>query len=147
VKMRIIFLVAVMLLPASCPTSVFGKSWPKGKENSPCIPLGGVSLEGLGLTDEQRAAVERIEKERDTRVRLLREKLMIKRLELQSVFRDHRADEETIRDRVREVCALQDAWRHIVVDCRIQIRRVLTPDQLRKWCSQTDGCFPWDRGK
>ena len=62
--------------------------------------------------------------------------------ELQSVFRNPQADEETIHAEVRDALELQNECQRLVLDCRIPIGRVLTPEQLRNWCTQTGWFFP-----
>ena len=63
---------------------------------------------------------------------------MSKRLELQSVFRNPQADEEMIRANLREVFQLEDASGQLEVDYQFQIRRILSPDQLRNCPNQAD---------
>jgi Spy/CpxP family protein refolding chaperone len=111
------------------------------------LPPGSLSLERLDLAEEQRAAVERIEKAFDDRINGLQGRLMSKRLELQSVLRSPEADEQTIRARATEVFDLQNECQHMATEYLIEIRGVLTPEQLQNWCTPADWCFPWNRSK
>jgi hypothetical protein len=35
----------------------------------------------------------------------------------------------------------------MAVDCQVEIREALTPDQLQRWSATGDGCLPWSRRK
>ena len=111
------------------------------------MPPGSISLERLDLTEEQRAAVERIEKAYNDQIIGLQGRLMSKRLELQAAFRDPEADERTIRARAREVFDLQDECQHMAINYYFEIRGVLTSQQLGNWRTPADWCFPWNRRK
>jgi Spy/CpxP family protein refolding chaperone len=138
----------LILLLVFFPCAVSAQSrHPGSGMSSSCLPLGSISLERLDLAEEQRAAVQRIEKAYNDQINELHGRLMSKRLELQSVFRNPEADEQTIRARAREVFDLQDECRHMAMDYLVEIRGVLTPEQLRNWYTPADLCFPWNRRK
>jgi len=138
----------IMLLLVFFPWTVSAQGRHPGPgRSSSYLPPGSISLERLDLTEEQRAAVERIEKAYNDQIIGLQGRLMSKRLELQAVLRDPEADEHTIRARAREVFDLQDECRHMAMDYYFEIRGVLTSQQLGNWCTPTDWCFPWNRRK
>jgi Spy/CpxP family protein refolding chaperone len=136
--------IILLLVSFACAVSAQGRHPGSGMSSS-CLPRGSISLERLDLTEEQRQAVRKIEKAYEDQINGLQGRLMSKRLELQSVFRDPEADEQTIRARAREVFDLQNECRHMAMDYLVEIRGVLTPEQLRRWGSPVDGCFPWNR--
>ena len=138
----------LILLLVFFPCAVSAQSRHPGPgTSSSCLPPGSISLEKLDLDQEQRVAVQKIEKAYDDQINGLQGRLMSKRLELQSVFRDPEADDRTIRARAREAFDLQDECRHMALDYLVEIRGVLTPEQLRRWGTPVDGCFPWNRRK
>lgn len=146
--MKIAYIFAgVIVLHALFPCAVSSQGSYQGPEKSACIPSSGVSIERLGLTDEQRGAVDKIEKAYDDEIDFLQGKLMSKRLELQSLFSNPEIDEDQIRGRAREVFDLQDECRRMAVDYRLEVRRLLTPEQLRNWCAPGDWSFPGTRRK
>lgn len=146
-KKENVTIAAVLLLLVFFSASAFAQKWHKGVGGPSCVPSECVSIEGLGLGQEQRAAIERIEKDYSGRIESLRRKLMNKRLELQSFFRNPQADVQTIRARAREVIDLQSACQQLSVDYQIEVRALLTPEQIGKWCTPTDSCLPmgWRR--
>lgn len=119
-------------------TAAFAQGRHKNAETSPCAPPGGVSLERLDLTEEQRIAIQKIDNVYDNQIRSLQERLMSKKLELQSVFRDPQADEEMLHAKAREVFDLQNECRNVAMNYQIEIRRALTPEQIRNWFDSED---------
>jgi len=146
-KNKNVTLAAVFLLLVLAPASAFAQGWNKGAGGSSCVSRDYVSVEDLRLGKEQRATIERIEKDYSGRIESLRGKLMTKRLELQSLFRNPRADVQTIRARAREVIDLQSACQQLSVDYQIEVRALLTPEQIGKWYTPTESCLPtgWRR--
>jgi hypothetical protein len=104
-----------------------------------------ISVEKLDLSQEQRALVRKIRQDYDDQIKILQGKLMSKRLELQSVFRNPQADERLIRAKAREVFDLQNESQSLTMDFQIQIRGLLSAEQLRNWCTPGDSCFRWER--
>jgi Spy/CpxP family protein refolding chaperone len=127
--------------------TAFAQGRHQNAETSPCAPPGGASLERLDLTEEQRIAIQKIDNVYDDQIRSLQERLMSRKLELQSVFRDPQADEETLRAKAREVFDLQNECRNVAMDYQIEIRRTLTPEQIRNWFDSGDWSLPRNGGK
>jgi Spy/CpxP family protein refolding chaperone len=98
-------------------------------------------LESLGLSEEQRSSIERIENHYNDQILGLRSELMSRRFELQSAFRNPQADERQVRGRAREVMDLHNKCLAMMIDYQMEIRAILTPEQLRLWCASTDSCF------
>jgi len=61
--------------------------------------------------------------------------MMIRHLELQGLLRDPNATGRVIREKSREIGELQAEIREKMVDYQIEIRSLLTPDQMRQWCT------------
>lgn len=108
---------------------------------------GGVSLERLDLSSEQLALAGKLGQAYDEQIVVLQGKLMSKRIELQSVFRNPQADEGVIRAKAREVFDLEKQCLNLTIDYQIQIRGILTAEQLRNWCTPSDWCLPHIRKK
>jgi Spy/CpxP family protein refolding chaperone len=123
-------------------TAAFAQGRHQKAETSPFAPPGGASLERLDLSEEQRIAIQKIDNVYDSQIRSLQERLMSKKLELQSVFRDPQADEEMLRTKAREVFDLQNERRNVTMDYQIEIRRALTPEQIRNWFDSGDWSLP-----
>lgn len=112
----------------------------------PWCPAGlSARLDQLGLTEDQWSVVRRIERTCEERIHALQGRLMSRRLELQSLFRDALADGASVRAKAQEALDLQHECRRIIVDCQIDIREALTPGQRRDWSAAEDGCMPWNR--
>jgi Spy/CpxP family protein refolding chaperone len=139
--------VGVLLLFACFPGVLPAQKGHQESARSWCVAPPGVSLDRLDLTEDQRIAVGRIQRTCDGQINALQGKLMSKRLELQALFKDSQADGVSIRARAREVLDLQYECQRMAVDCQIEIREALTPEQLRDWSATGDGCLPWNRRK
>lgn len=93
------------------------------------------SLEHLDLSLDQREAVKRIDESYRELVLKNRNQLMVKRFELQGLLRDPQAGKEKIQDKAREMGILREVLQQQMIDYQIQIREILTPDQIRRWCT------------
>ena len=101
----------------------------------------------LELTTEQRAAVQKIETQYGDRINQLQNKIMGKRLEVQRLFGDPRTDERIIRSKAAELSELQGQSLQTVLDYRLAMRALLTPEQLRTWSASMGPCFRWRGGR
>lgn len=93
------------------------------------------NLERLDLSLNQKEALNRIDESYRELVLKNRNQLMVKRLELQGLLRDPHADKDAIRGKAKEMGALREALQQEMIDYQIQVRGVLTPDQIRRWCT------------
>jgi Spy/CpxP family protein refolding chaperone len=139
--------VGVLLLLGCFPWLIHAQKGHQESAKSWCIIPPEVSLDRLDLTEDQRIVVSRIERTCDGQINALQGRLMSKRLELQTLFKDSQADGVSIRVKAREVLDLQYECQRTAVDCQIEIREALTPEQLREWSATGDGCLPWSRRK
>jgi Spy/CpxP family protein refolding chaperone len=135
-------LIGALLLVLVLPTAVAARRGPPGSGNQ----AGGGFSESIAtvppdLTEEQRAALAGIERAYGEQLNKLRRKLMSKRLELQVLFNNPRADESTIRSRAKEVFELQGECHQTKFDYQMAVRSLLTPEQLKAWCSSREGCL------
>jgi len=140
-KMRS-FLTGALLLLVVLPTAVTARRGPPG----PGYQAGGAPSDSVPtgmpeLTEGQRTALRGIELAYGDRIHELRGRLMGKRLELQVLFNNPQADESAIRARAREVFELQRECHQTKFDYQLAVRGILSPEQLRAWCSSREGCM------
>jgi len=102
------------------------------------------TLENLGLSEEQRDSLKRLDDRFKDRILDLRNTLMLKRLELRGLLRDPGAEQDAIQTKSGEMGALREVLQQKILDYQLEIRRILTPDQIERWCPMTGG--PVSRG-
>ena len=103
-------------------------------------------LEDLGLSKNQLEAVRRVEAIYSEPVFRLRKAMMLKHIELRDLLQDPQSSEEAIRSKAREIENLQKKMRQNMIDYQIALRRILTPDQIRRWCTLARGVFQPRKG-
>ena len=127
-------LVAVMLLgvtyaysqsPGSDPASGFGPHWrqrPHWGQGEPG--------KGLNLTPEQKTKMQELRtKFREENASLIGA-MVTKRIELQTLWLNPKADPKAIQDKDKELRDLQNQMREKAVQMRLEARKVLTPEQI-----------------
>ncbi len=139
-KMRFFLAAMLFLCMAALPSALLAQTG-RQKTASSCLLPACIPVESLGLSEAQRSRIERTDKYYNDQIFGLRSELMNKRFELQSVFRNPQADEQQVRVRAREVMDLHNRCQAMMIDYQMEIRSVLTPEQLRLWCASTDSCF------
>jgi Spy/CpxP family protein refolding chaperone len=137
-----LMVVIALLLLMCLPIDVFARRGPQGPGHWP----GGASSDAVpaiipDVTEDQRAALARIEQAYGSQMNQLQGKLMGKRLELQVLFGDPRADETTIRAKAGELFELYRECQQTRVNYQLAVRGILTPEQLSAWCSSREGCM------
>ena len=126
----------IILFLVFCSGDIFaqgprnGPGWGQGSERRGCSPI-----EELGLSDAQREEVKKIESRYKNLILTNWEGLMTKRIELQALLREPNSREEAIRSKSRELRELQAEIHGKMIDYQIEVRNVLTPDQVRQWCT------------
>jgi Spy/CpxP family protein refolding chaperone len=86
----------------------------------------------LNLTPEQKARFKELRRKFIEQTAQLRGGLLTKRLELQSLWTDPKADSKTILAKERELRDLQNQMRDKIVQYRLEARNSLTPEQIEK---------------
>ena len=102
------------------------------------------TLEMLELSASQMEAVKRIDERFKDRIFQLRNKLMLKRVELRDLLRDPTAEKDAIQAKAREMGHLREALQQEMIDYQIRLRDILTSEQLRHWCTIMGA--PWSGG-
>ena len=86
----------------------------------------------LGLTDVQKADLQKLrETSRKDRLRKSTD-LKIARLDLHSLLRAEKVDEKAVAAKLAEVQAAQGAMLKLHVDSALAMKRILTPEQQKK---------------
>lgn len=88
--------------------------------------------EKLGLSDEQVTKIGEINLEYKKKLIKIREKLEPKRLKLKGMLLEDNVDLDTIRDLLKEMSELQIEIRMLRITQRLDIEKILTPEQKVK---------------
>jgi Spy/CpxP family protein refolding chaperone len=84
----------------------------------------------LSLTPEQRAKVQELRWKFNEETAQLRGAILTKRLELRSLWTDPKAESKAILEKARELRNLQDQLRDKNLQMGLEVRSILTPEQL-----------------
>lgn len=86
----------------------------------------------LDLTQEQLEKLQDLRSRQISETAPIRNELLEKRLEMRKMFTDAAEDDATILSKQREIQAIQQRLHEKVMQFRLEQRRVLTPDQLKR---------------
>ncbi|MGV8057468.1 MAG: Spy/CpxP family protein refolding chaperone [Smithellaceae bacterium] len=135
-KLAITFMaVAVGLLLTS---QVFAWGPGFGRGNGYCREAG---FDKLNLTDEQKTKIEALQIAHQKEVRPVREKMFDKSVELRRMWLQPNPDKDKILALQKEVRLLRDQLEDKATAQKLEIRKVLTSDQLEKLANSG-----WGRG-
>jgi Spy/CpxP family protein refolding chaperone len=93
------------------------------------------TLERLDLSTAQREAMKVVDERYNSQILERRNTLMLKRLELQGMLRDPHAKKDAINAKARELGDVREGLQQKMIDYQIEIRGILTPEQIRRWCT------------
>jgi Spy/CpxP family protein refolding chaperone len=85
------------------------------------------------LTPDQQTKVQEFRQKFNDETAQLRGTMLTKRIELQSLWRNPKADSKAILDKEKELRSLQDQMRDKAVQMKLEIRKILTPEQLAQF--------------
>jgi len=135
-KIVLLGMVAVMLLSV---TYVYAQGYGMGPGMGPGGPGHRGMHESWGpgkdyaLTPDQQAKFQELRRRfRDENAKLIGA-MVTKRLELQSLWTDPKADPKAILDKERELRDLQNQLKDKGVQMRLEARKFLTPEQIENW--------------
>jgi Spy/CpxP family protein refolding chaperone len=97
-----------------------------------------MSLKTLKLTDEQMKAARQIKANYTKRLLKLRSDIIAKRIEFRNLIRDPSASEEILRAKGKEIEAIDVQLIREMIDFEIEMRKILTPEQVQLWCNYMD---------
>lgn len=84
----------------------------------------------LNLTPEQKAKFQELRRKVDGETAQLKGTILTKRLELQSLWSDPKADPKAITDKEKELRNLQNQMKDKMVQFKLEARQFLTPEQI-----------------
>jgi Spy/CpxP family protein refolding chaperone len=85
------------------------------------------------LTPEQRTKFQELRQKFNDDTAQLRGAMVTKRLELQSLWSDPKADAKAIQEKEKGLTALQDQMRDKAFQFKLEARKILTPEQLAQF--------------
>jgi Spy/CpxP family protein refolding chaperone len=134
-RMRRCIMVCVVLAVLCCAAGIFAQEEVKegtkdlNKENN----KRGVSLSELSLSEAQNTSIEQINAGYRERIIQLRSEVMVNQIELKSQLRDPEVQETKIEAMARDIRIMHVKLQKMMIDYQLEIRRILTPDQIRLW--------------
>src|SRR5512136_1317670 len=132
-KIALLGLVAVMLLSA---TYVYAQGYGMGPGMGPGhrgMHESWGPAKDYPLTPDQKAKFQELRRKfRDENAKLIGA-MVTKRLELQSLWTDPKADPNAILNKERELRDLRNQLKDKAVQMRLEARKFLTPEQIENW--------------
>ncbi len=120
------FVVFVLLLAVSA--HAYGPGYgPRGR--GPCWESWD-SGKKVDLTSDQKAKLQDLRQKFMSETAKLRGELLTKRLELQSLWTNPKADPKAIVEKERELRDLQNQMREKGLQHQLEVRQILTPEQI-----------------
>ena len=89
------------------------------------------------LTPEQKTKLQELRSKFNEETAQIRGAMVTKRLELQSLWTDPKADPKSILDKEKELQSIRDQMRDKGIQLKLEARKILTPEQLAQFGS---GC-------
>ncbi len=114
----------------SSSSQPMGRPWRKG---SPCLRASE-----LNLSFEQRKQLESIQLIFLRETHRLRAELFSKRLEFRELLTDPNVKIEMVRSKYLEIDGLQSKLEEKAAEYLIQVRNLLTEDQIKNWCPEEE---------
>lgn len=114
----------------------FGPHW--GRGYGYCSEAG---LDRLNLTDEQKTKIDALQTATERELRPVREKMFDKSVELRRLWLQANPDKDKINAAQKEMRTLRDQMQDKTTATRLEMRKLLTPEQQEKLAG-----FGWGRG-
>ena len=124
-------LYACLVAPAFAQMERISKSPPMGA-------LRDTPAQELILTEEQQATIKRVKANYLTKVVQLRSELAGSQLEFKIMISDPTVNEEAIKVKGREIEAVNGQIVREMINYELEVRKILTPEQLRAWSRTMD---------
>ena len=123
-KVVVLGLVAVMVLGVAY-------AFAQGPGSGPGHRPGWGEEKWSSLTPEQQTKFQELRQKFNDETAQLRGTMLTKRLELQSLWTNPKADSKTILDKEKELRDLQNQIKDKAVQMRLEARKSLTPEQIQ----------------
>lgn len=104
----------------------------------------GIPLTSMTLTEKQNKTIDEISTSYSNKILQLRSELIVKQIEIKDLLRDPETGEEKILAMAREIRILNDQRQEMMINYQLEIRKILTPEQIRSWCTLENP--PFKRG-
>jgi len=131
-KLTTIFVTVVVVTALAGYAFAFGPGWGRGHGGGPCYGSDMGALSKLNLTDEQTAKINALRETHLKDIKPLRDKMFSKRGELRLLWLQTNPDQEKILAEQREIRALRDKMQDKMTTYRLEVLKVLTPEQKEK---------------
>ena len=110
-----------------------------GRPDSSLLSGREVSLvKELNMTESQVKEARRVRATYSNRILKLRSDFIGKQIEFRNLVRDPSTSEESIRSKGREIEAIDIQLLREAIDYDIEMRKILTPEQLQRWYTVMD---------
>jgi Spy/CpxP family protein refolding chaperone len=135
--MRKYFLIAIIFIFLGSSTLLWAQESVEEKKKDNSVTESGdcIPLSRMDLSSGQAEAIEAIRSSYRRRILELRSNLMVKRIEIQNLLNDPETGEEKVLAKASEIEDLNKAFDRVVLNYQLEIRRVLSPDQIETWCT------------
>ena len=93
----------------------------------------GIPLSEMTLSEDQNKKIEEIGANYGDQMLELRSQMTVKQIELKSLLRDPNASEEKILSLARDIRALNVQIQKMMIYYQMDIRKILTSEQIKTW--------------
>lgn len=131
-KQTILALTIVTLALAGVATAQVGFGFGRGYGLGLCWATPEVLKQQLGLTEEQVKKITELRTEHLNKVSKIAAELAAKRAELKTLWLSEKPDEKRIRELTEQIAKLQAELAIERTNFQLEVRKILTPEQLRK---------------
>ena len=129
-KVVVLGLVAVLVLGVAY---AFAQGPGAGPGSGPGYGPGWRHQRWSSLTPEQQTKMQELRQKFNDETAQLRGTMLTKRLELQSLWTNPKADPKAITEKEKEFRGLQDQMRDKALQLKLEARTILTPEQLSEF--------------
>jgi Spy/CpxP family protein refolding chaperone len=106
------------------------------KFENPAIGTREGTLNDLNLNEDQMNSIRKVKKAYVNRMVQRKTELAGKQIEFKQLIGDPNSSEESIRAKGREIESVNNQIIRDMINYEVEIRRILTPEQLRRWCQE-----------
>ncbi|MFN4180868.1 MAG: Spy/CpxP family protein refolding chaperone, partial [Armatimonadota bacterium] len=131
-KRTILALTVATLALSGIAAAQFGLGLGRGYGLGLCWAAPEILKKQLGLTDEQVKKLTELRTEHLNKVSKLVSELAAKRAELRTLWLAEKPDEKRIRELTEQIAKLQAELASERVNSQLEVRKILTPEQLSK---------------
>lgn len=137
----LVWICAVVLATAFVPSPLFSEEplpmerklpspFHNGDASCRCTPLSQ-----MVLTEDQGRDIDQIAMRYNHKILQLRSQIMLRQMELIVLLRNPETKDKDILTAATEIGAIRSELEVAGVQCQLEIRKLLTPEQVRIWCN------------